>query len=65
MSFFLLPALKTVAAKVSNILVRSDYSFSQDSDFSDTFESWSALGTFGYVFSDDPDFQDTFESDWS
>ena len=63
MAFFLFPTLKTVAAKVTSILTRSDYSFSQDSDFSDTFESWSALGTFGYVFSENSDFSDDFEED--
>lgn len=61
MAFFLLPTLKTVAAKVASILTRSDYSFSQDSDFSDTFETWSTLGTFGYVFSENSDFSEDFE----
>lgn len=64
MAFFLVPTLKSVAAKVSSIIARSNYSFSQDPDFSDTFETWSELGTFGYVFSDVPDFEDTFESGW-
>lgn len=65
MSFFLLPSLKPAAQKTYPPNEVVEFVFSQTPDFSEPFEDWSSLGSYGFVYSESPDFSDDFESGWS